>query len=200
MLKIKVSTKEKSDVTRYFARNWSIQVFRNYKTGEYFVAERDNIQFVVNEDDDGMVVVTKYIDGIAIDQKTVKSDNCGIGGTLYINDHRDIEKIYAFFRNERLQDLLDHYGITKLTFMGDSEIPEYRTLSTNVIVGQKTYDWNPHFIKNAKFIYDVDKTTLILPHNYDIEYIEQSIVKELETPVLIHIDVNKEGDDEHVEA
>ena len=150
MIKIKISCKTESDVSTYIARDWTIKMFRGYSHGEFFVAEKDNIQFVVRETDDGRISLEKLVNGEPIDTKFAASDGCGIGGTLYINDHREPERCYAFFRNEKLQDLLDCFGIPKLIFQktsvgSDHFVMGYETHSTeDEIITDGTIDIAPY--------------------------------------------------------
>lgn len=183
MIKIKISCKTESDVSTYIARDWTIKMFRGYSHGEFFVAEKDNIQFVVRETDDGRISLEKLVNGEPIDTKFAASDGCGIGGTLYINDHREPERCYAFFRNEKLQDLLDCFGIPKLIFQktsvgSDHFVMGYETHSTeDEIITDGTIEDNgdTRSISNAGYVYDVMAGLMILPQKYDIPAIIQSL-------------------------
>ena len=183
MIKIKISCKTESDVSTYIARDWSVKMFRGYTHGEFFVAEKDNIQFVVRETDDGRISLEKLVNGEPIDTKFAASDGCGIGGTLYINDHREPERCYAFFRNEKLQDLLDCFGIPKLIFQktsvgSDHFVMGYETQSTEEeIITDGTIEDNgdTRSISNAGYVYDVMAGLMILPQKYDIPAIIQSL-------------------------
>lgn len=187
MIKIKVSTKESSDVTQYVAREWTVKVYRSYRGGEFFTAEKGPIQFVVKEDDDE-VTVTKFVNGESADVKRSHADHCGVGGTLYINDHKDPARCYAFFRNERIQSLIDYFQIPKLLFQKDSDttIDEWTTTSpaseilTDGIVTDVDIDGIMGvLVDEAKFIYDAKTMILLIPQNYDLDYIESELSKRL---------------------
>lgn len=183
MIKIKISCKTESDVSTYIARDWTVKMFRGYTHGEFFVAEKDTIQFVVRETDDGRISLEKLVNGEPIDTKFAASDGCGIGGTLYINDHREPERCYAFFRNEKLQDLLDCFGIPKLIFQktsvgSDHFVMGYETHSTeDEIITDGTIEDNgeTRSVSNAGYVYDVMAGLMILPQKYDIPAIIQSL-------------------------
>lgn len=203
MLKLKISKKENSDVTEYRAKGWTAKVLRE--------ANPNNTQIIVEKGDiifklrtiwkEGEVLgeLTKYIGGEPMGVKYFPTNNCGVFGTLYISDSSDSKRVYAFFRNEELQNLIDYFSIRKITFadennltvMSDrisqklyyedeSEENKYRAdgiITHNCIQNEDGTISHSVNITDATFILDMNELELFLPLKYSIHDLWDAIYR-----------------------
>jgi hypothetical protein len=196
MLKFKISKKENSDVTEYRAKGWVAKVLREANPNNTMIiveSEKDNTMFklrTILKDGEILGELTQLYYGETISTKYFPTNGCGVFGTLYVFDASDPKKIYAFFRNEELQNLMDYFSIRKITFTDDNTSAMSDRITKKFYYEDqsdenkyKTDGYNTHnCIKNeedntishsvnitdATFILDMDQLELFLPFKYSI--------------------------------
>ena len=194
MVKIKISSKYQSDVTEMVAKGWGVHVYRDANPSQHFItAEKNNIRFIIRTVDSATGEVKKYVDGECCNTKHFPTDGCGVYGTLYINESSREIDVYAFFRNENIQDLMDFYGIHKVMYVDEdasedafsiklyfeNDTEEQTRYYTDGYVQHtvvKNTDDSAQYahslnISDATFVYDKDNQTLSIPRKINIDYL-----------------------------
>lgn len=195
MVRIKIDANSKTDVTDMRAKGWHILVFRGQTPDADFVtAEKKDVRFVMkitNNNDAKCVEITKYLDGYVKDVKKFYEGGCYLNGTLCISEGKEVEQTYAFFRNEKLQQIIDEFGLRRIVFPredGDTfsktvwtkEDKQSRSVPTPAFhtdgayedqgVEDETRKW---LVTGASYIYEYTSGTLTIPQQYDAEKIRE---------------------------
>lgn len=118
MIKVKILSPSETDVLKMECRGWTIKVTHdNGNRRDIVFVIKDNIKFrLTAEWHSNIATLEKVVNGDVIDTKSTTTFGQGVVGTLYINDHSNPEKCYAFFRTRRLVDLMDKHEIYKISF------------------------------------------------------------------------------------
>lgn len=178
MIKIKILSYIQSDVSRMIARGWDIRVYRDREnnTGSSVTAEKGVVKFMITQKDDGEhIVLKKFVNETCVDTKEYRRDGTEqCEGTLFINDHSDPTKVYAFFRNDKLQNLMECVGIERLLFVRNSaeyidEMPMKDGIKTDGTIEDGK-------ITNATFIFSEDTHELMTVQNYNINKMEEVLL------------------------
>jgi hypothetical protein len=193
MIKIKICSRDQSDVTEMKAKGWLIRIMREanpHKT--QVVAEKGNVQYVlstIKEEGEVLVCLKTYVFGECTSTKQSPSDGCGVYGTLYISDNSIEERSYAFFRNEAIQSFMDFFGIRQVKYTEDAVMTE--SFSQTLQFENDTEDLGDRFVTDgfvthnsiqnedgvwshsvsisyASYLYDKQSMTLSIPYRYDI--------------------------------
>ena len=106
-------------------------------------------------------------------------------GTIFINDHSDPDRIYAFWRSKELQNLMDSKGIEKLSFRKDGDSTFDMTIEKSEGEGftfetdgnVTTTDTGDKAIFGASYVYKNDTHELILIQGYNIEKLTVDLLK-----------------------
>ena len=187
-IKFKIVSKNISDVTDMTAKGWRASVFRDLALkDEFVVISKDRIKFNVSVNaENKQIVVDRYIDGKKIDYKRFHDTGNGINGMIFIVEDDEIEKTYAFFRTEELQDLIETYHLHKVIIAkqaGDvfeltipatrddhaasadvyPTMPPFHTDGTFELDSEN----NTWHIANATYVYDYQNQVLTIPQVYD---------------------------------
>lgn len=180
MIKIKIFSKANSDASRMFAKGWDIRMYRDRENanGSSVTAEKGNVKFIITQKDDGEhIILKKFVNETCVDTKEYRRDNTEqCEGTLFINDHRDPTNVYAFFRNEELQNLMDCCGAERLVFLRfDADtIPKTAEPETEYITDGEVDEAGN--INNATFIFTKENAELKTVQNYNMKVLEKYLL------------------------
>lgn len=209
MVRIKINSNAQTDVTDMRAKGWHALVFRGTpaQSNEDFVTvEKKDIRFVARitmHEDTKCVEVLKYLDGYLKDVKQFYENGCGINGTLCISEGKSADLTYAFFRNEKLQKIIDEFGLRRIVFPRDPGDKFEKDVQIDLAryqqyTGNKHYPIAPSFhtdgtyeeikpddrnikrwhVANASYILEFNTMTLTIPQKYDTDKIWE-ILKDL---------------------
>jgi len=200
MVKIRIISSAQTDVTDLRAKGWHVLVFRGTKLDDDFITfEKKDIRFVVKigeKDGNRVVEIFKFIDGHQKDEKQFFENGCGINGTYWISEGKTNELTYMFYRNEKLQTLIDEFGIRRVVFPKDPgekfekdvyldiekakrysgtlpEAPSFHTDGTYEEVGTDVKGTRKWHVTDASYIYEYNTLTLTIPQVYDTEKIRE---------------------------
>jgi len=189
MIKILVFDIKKSDVTDMSVKGWRVSIYRDKEGGYsgYVTVEKGNVKFTLTHESSDDVLLKKYVDNTCVDTKRYGTDgvkNCE--GTLFINDHTDSKRVYAFWRNKELQNLMDSAGVEKLSFSKSPEPTfDYEIKRTGEGFGFYT---DGHItetengtckIFGATYLFKLQDKELIMIQQYDINKISESLMKDI---------------------
>ena len=193
MIKIRICSKDQSDVTEMKAKGWLIKIMREanpHKT--QIVAEKGNVQYVlstIKNDGEILVSLKTFVFGELTSEKQSPSDGCGVYGTLYISESSNEARGYAFFRNEAVQNFMDFFGIRQVKYTEDAVMTESFSqtiqfeddseelgdrfvtdgfVSHNAIQNEDGVWSHSVSISYASYLYDKQMMTLSIPYRYDI--------------------------------
>lgn len=194
MIKIRINSGSQSDVTDMRAKGWHIMVFRGTVADDDFVTvSKNDIRFVMRvvlHDKKKYLEIAKYVDGMFKESKQFYENGCGICGTLCISEGKELDLTYAFFRNEKLQEIIDEFGLRRIIFpreAGDhfeKEIqvdmekykqytgehpvaPSFHTDGTYEEIQSDNRYLKKWKVSNATYIYEYNTGTLTIPQEYD---------------------------------
>lgn len=206
MIRIRINQKKVSDVTSMNAKGWRVSIFReSIAINEMVTVEKDAIKFVVSimnvnrsKPEDHLVhnvnavQIRKYVHGYYTDSKIFLDTGSGINGTICISEGRSVETTYAFFRSEELQELIDDYGLKRVSFPKDisgylfdkivpspANLPETKASlppfhTDGSYEKYKTEDgdiaWRIH---GASYVYEYNTCTLTIPWEYNIIHVRE---------------------------
>lgn len=199
MVKIKVSGKGKSDVTEMKAKGWRALIFRApAPEEEMIVVDKNDVRFVVktvSKDNERYTEVVKYISGFKKDTKQFCDCDCGINGTLSISEGKDSDSTYAFFRNEKLQRVIDDFKINRIIFPREGgvtfekevhfdttkhsinecnkNLPPFHTDGNYETIKSTDRNVRKWRVSGATYIFEYVTRTLTIPQNYDIDKIAE---------------------------
>lgn len=198
MIKFKINDPSKSDVTKMFAKKWRMTIYGKGTLKENLDivhVEKDDVLFVIYLDKDKHnIIVDRFIDDIFIDRKSFHDDGDGVVGTFCILEGETSRTTYAFFRTEKLQQLMDQYGI-RISFSKESgnminkfrihqswdnlvyggtvpEMPPFHTDGTFTCMKNEDRRENEWIVSGATYIYGYPQCILYLPQDYDLEHIK----------------------------
>lgn len=202
MIKIQIPDNRHSDVSDMRAKGWHAMIFRGTETDDDFITvEKRDVRFVVRivpANGEKCIEIAKYINGAIVDTKRFYENGCGITGTLNISEGKDNSMTYAFFRNEKLQNIIDDFGLRKVIFPKEADekfekdvqisIDRYRQYSGNHPIAPPfhtdgTYEeiksddsrlkkWH---ISNATYIYEYTTAVLTIQQKYDTDKIRATM-------------------------
>lgn len=202
MIKIKISSGSQSDVTDMRAKGWHLMVFRGIASDDDFITvAKNDVRFVmrvVKHDNEKYLEIAKYLDGVFKESKQFYENGCGIRGTLCISEGKEPDLTYAFFRNEKLQDIIDEFGLRRIIFPrepGDhfeKEVqvdldkykqytgehptaPSFHTDGTYEEIPSDNRRLKKWKVSNATYIYEYNTGTLTIPQKYDTNKIWQTL-------------------------
>lgn len=203
MIRVKINRKRQSDVNEMKAKGWHVCVYREPDLNDEFVtAEKNGIRFVMKgvttETEEHVIEIRKYVNGFYKDSKKFFDNGCGINGTLCISEGITIENTYAFFRNEKLQDLIEEFGLRRVVFpreegskfsktvydsyetgvesihLGDVPVmPPFHTDGVYEQLPSIEPKTNKFEIHDATYVYEYNSLTLTIPWKYDVEYLRE---------------------------
>lgn len=118
MIKIKILSPSESDVLKMEVRGWTVKITHdNGNERDVVFIIKGRIKFRLTAYwKSPTATLEKVIDGEVVDVKSTTTFSQGIVGTIFINDHSDPDKCYAFFRTRKIVDLMDKHEIYKVTF------------------------------------------------------------------------------------
>jgi hypothetical protein len=189
MLRIIINDPNKTDVKDMFSKGgWKISIYRDKadkKGGIFVTIKKGNIEFQLYQIDGNEVELKKFVDLNCVDTKRYSTDgveNCE--GTIFLNDHSDPRRCYAFWRNKELQLLMDSIGIEKITFSKsfdetfDLEVPKtsdegypFITDGTVALNSDNVYE-----IYGATYVIKRDNSEIIMTHKYNIENLSKKLL------------------------
>jgi hypothetical protein len=202
MIRIRVNERTSTDVTDMRAKGWHVLVFRGDSADkDFLVAEKRDVRFVmkiITRDDVKYTEVTKYLDGFVKDTKLFYENDCGITGTFCISEGKDNDSTYAFFRNERLQKIIDEFELRRIVFPKDNGETFEKIVWVDTKYRQYTgeHPVAPNFhtdgtyemfkdedgcmkwrVSNATYVYEYQSGTLTIPQKYDTETIRHILTE-----------------------
>lgn len=190
MLKILVFDIKKSDVTDMSVKGWKVSIYRDREGGYsgYVTIEKGRVRFTLSHESANDVILKKFVDNTCVDTKKYGTDgvkNCE--GTVFINDHTDPKRVYAFWRNKEIQTLMDSAGIEKIAFAKsadktfDYEIEKTGEGYTFFTDGKVTEEaeTNKYKIFGATYLFKTETKELILIQDYDINEISTKLLKDI---------------------
>ena len=187
MWKVKIST-EGDAVEVKIRGNWLLRIFRDeLGTNTHYSIEKGIVRYELYQEDD-KVILEKYVDNQFIETKKYRSDgveNCE--GTVFLNDHSNPKRCYAFWRSKELLNLIDSVGAKRLLFakslteLFDYEVEKNCEGYDFVTDGKVTYqsDTNTYQIFGASYVYRPVAAELILSPIYNIEYVTSNILRDM---------------------
>ena len=200
MIRIKINAKKQSDVTEMKAKGWHVNVFRDRDNdAEFVTVEKGCIRFAMKtftdaETKDRYVEIKKYVDGYVKDAKRFYENGYGINGTFVISEGKSPDMVYAFFRNEGIQEIIDKYGLSRIVFpkeqgdtfdktvycditrnpsFKDPSMPFFHTDGTYQPVKCENKNLNAFEITGATYIYEYNTCTLTIPWKYDLNKVRE---------------------------
>lgn len=203
MIRIKIARKKQSDVTELIAKGWRASVFRDADdAAEMITVEKGCIKFVLKRSatDPSLMELKKYVSGYYHDTKSFYEAGCGINGTICISEGKNSDATYAFFRNEKLQLLMDKFHLRKIIFPKEDcpkfdkdvyydETAKYANeayfdgpngcfitdgSSSEEPSIEGTRKWS---VANASYIYELATQTLTIPWKYDTDKLMEILSK-----------------------
>ena len=128
-------------------------------------------------------------------QQKAASLNCGINGTLSISEGKDSDSTYAFFRNEKLQRVIDDFNINRIIFPREGgttfekevhfdttkhsvnecnkNLPPFHTDGSYETIKSTDRNVRKWRVSGATYIFEYITRTLTIPQNYDIDKIAE---------------------------
>ena len=191
MLKIPILGFRKSDVTKMSVKGWKVEIYRdNVGFKGHVTFAKGNTSFTLTQVDLENIELEKWVDNQLVETKHYGADGCeNCEGTVYINDHSDPKRCYAFWRSKELQSFLDSCGIEKLTF-SRSDQPKFEyEISTNANdyerVGYPFYtdgiittDYSrcTYSVFDATYIWKPETEELIISQSYNIDQLASVLI------------------------
>ena len=188
MIKIRICSPAETDVNKMEVRGWTVKVTHDNRQ------ERDVVYIIKNDVKfrliagwhDTTAVIEKSVGGKFVESKTTTTFHDGIVGTIYVNDHSNPEKCYAYFRTRKIVDLMERLGVYRVLF-GE---PDSTGMINNYKINDKGGDielvtdgtvtrtleggFNPIFeVMNATYIYNPSDRTLTIASNIDAETLDE---------------------------
>lgn len=199
MWRIPIFGTRMSDVTDMRVKGWQISIYKNGRGTLKGVTTTDivgnvtmsknRVQFVLKQVDQ-MVYLYKLVDNVLVSEspKHYQADGSeGCEGTIFINDHSNPEKCYAFWRSKELQSLMDSCGIDRLSFSKSNE----ETFDYAIPITGEGYDFltdgsvtkevesNVYKIFNASYLCKPAESTLMLSQKYDINKVSKQLIADM---------------------
>ena len=200
MIRIRINKKKVSDVTSMNAKGWRISIYRDPNPlNEMVTVEKDAIKFILDIMHPAVVQngtsahtvnavqIRKYVHGDFKDSKLFMDTGSGINGTICISEGKCVETTYAFFRSEELQELIDEFGLKRVSFPKDNKeykfdkiiqspanipetkanIPNFHTDGTYEKIKTESGGtaWK---ISGATYVYEYNTCTLTIPWEYNL--------------------------------
>ena len=192
MLRIPILDWRTNEVTEMKVKGWKITIYRDQSLGKNkgkAIIAKGPIEFVLTRIDNDFVQLEKWTNHNLVETKLYHADgvnNCH--GMVYINDHSEPKRCYAFWRSNELQTLLDSVGIDRLVFSKSTEDTfDYETpktsdegygFQTDGAITEMEGDF--YHIYSAKYFFRRDcenGNILVLSRNYDVEYLTKELLQ-----------------------
>ena len=200
MVKIKIDSKKLSDVSDMRAKGWHISIFRS-DDGDFIIVEKKDVRFklgiITNDNGEKCVEVTKFLHGVQKDTKLFDENGVGLCGTICISEGKLDEETYAFFRNQKLQDIIEEFSLKRIVFPREAgntfekdvyhdyyksrqskDMPTFHTDGTYEQVESKIKGIAQWHIVNATYVYEYNSATLTIPQKYDVDKV-RTILNEI---------------------
>ena len=200
MIRIRINQKKVSDVTSMNAKGWRVSIYRDANPlNEMVTVEKDAIKFMLNIMHPAVVQngtsahtvnavqIKKYVHGYFTDSKIFMDTGSGINGTICISEGKSVETTYAFFRSEELQELIDEFGLKRVSFPKDTKEYKFDKIIQSPATIPETKANIPNFhtdgtyekiktesggtawkISGATYVYEYNTCTLTIPWEYNL--------------------------------